>query len=77
MNGFQTWFAIFKGYTTLNIFCLPIGFKEGGWLFSPLVLMLACFVESMSAIKLSQAAHSVKIYNYPDLIEYCFGNVAR
>lgn len=53
MNGFQTWFAIFKGYTTLNIFCLPIGFKEGGWLFSPLVLMLACFVETMSAVKLS------------------------
>jgi amino acid permease len=65
--------ALIKGYTTMNIFLLPIGFKAGGWLFSPIVLIISCFFETLSAIKLSEAAHKVKIYNYPDLVEYCFG----
>ena len=74
MNWCQTFFAVIKGYTTLNIFLLPIGFKEGGWLFSPIALIIACTFETLSAIKLSEAAHKVKIYNYPDLVEYCFGS---
>ena len=61
----------------MNIFLLPIGFKNGGWLFSPLVLILSCFFETVSAIKLSTAAHKVKIYNYADLVEYCFGKKVK
>ena len=52
MNGFQTYFAIIKGYTTMNIFMLPIGFKEGGWLFSPFPLIFMCIVEALGAIRL-------------------------
>ena len=74
MNWCQTFFAVIKGYTTLNIFLLPIGFKDGGWLFSPLALIVSCTFETISAIKLSEAANKVKIYNYPDLVEYCFGS---
>lgn len=61
----------------MNIFLLPIGFKAGGWLFSPIALIISCFFETLSAIKLSEAAHKVKIYNYPDLVEYCFGKKWR
>lgn len=73
MNCCETYFALIKGYTTMNIFLLPIGFKNGGWLLSPIVLIISCFFETLSAIKLSSAAHKVKIYNYPDLVEYCYG----
>ena len=76
MNGFQTFFAIVKGYTTLNIFILPIGFKEGGWLFSPFPLIIMCIIEATSAIRLVQAARMLHIYSYPDLVEYAFGRTA-
>ena len=61
----------------MNIFFMPIGFREGGWLFSPFALIFACFFESICAIKLCSAARSVGIYNYPDLVEYTFGRTAK
>lgn len=73
MGCCATFFAIFKAYTTLNIFSLPIGFKCGGWLFSPIVLIVACFFELTCAVKLTTAANKVQIYSYPDLVEYALG----
>ena len=73
MGSFATFFAIIKAYTTMNIFFMPIGFKEGGWLFSPFALIFACFFEAICAIKLCKAARQVGIYNYPDLVAYTFG----
>ena len=73
MGCFSSFFAIIKAYTTLNVFFLPIGFKNGGWLFSAIVLIVACFFETVCAIKLTQSAHQVGIYNFPDLVEYAFG----
>ena len=52
MSACMTYFAIMNGYTTMSIFSLPIGFRYGGWLFSPLVLLLACFVETFAAVRL-------------------------
>jgi len=77
MNGFQTYFAILKGYTTMSIFVLPLGFKEGGWLFSALVLIAACVLITVSVVKIINVAQKAKIYNYPDLVEYCFGKSVR
>ena len=77
MGSFATFCAIIKAYTTMNIFLLPIGFKEGGWLFSPCVLIIACFFETISAIKLTECAHQIKVYNYPDIVEYAFGPTAK
>lgn len=77
MSTLTTFFAVMKGYTTINIFTLPIGFKYGGWLFSPCLLVLACFFETTTAVKLTEAAHLVRIYSYPDLVEYCFGKGVR
>jgi len=55
---------------------LPIGFKEGGWMFSPIPLMVMCLVEGIGAIKLVQAANKLKVYEYPDIVEYAFGKTA-
>ena len=77
MGNITTFFAIIKGYTTFSIFTLPIGFKYGGYLFSPLILILVCFFETTMAIKLSKVAYSYKIYHYPDLVEYAFGKSVR
>ena len=77
MNGFQTFFACIKGYTTLSIFMIPIAFKEGGWLFSLFPLIIMCIIETTSAVRLIQSARNVGIYNYPDLVEYALGPTYR
>ena len=77
MGRATSYFAIIKGYTTMSIFTIPIGFKFGGWLFSPLILIFVCFFETTMAIKLSGVAHQVGIYHYPDLVEYAFGKTTR
>lgn len=53
MGSWQTFFALIKGYTTLNLFMLPIGFKNGGWLFSPLILIFCATFEIIGAVKIS------------------------
>lgn len=73
MTPLQAFFAIIKGYTTMNIFMLPIGFKAGGWLFSPIMLIISATFEATCAIKLTTAANQVQIYQYTDLVEFCFG----
>lgn len=77
MGSVTSYFAIIKAYTTMNIFTIPIGFKYGGWLFSPIILAFVCFFETTMAIKLSTVAHSVRIYHYPDLVEYAYGKTTR
>ena len=77
MGSLTTYFAIIKGYTTMSIFTMPIGFKYGGWLFSPLILIFVCFFETTMAIRLAQVANTVKIYRYPDLVEFAFGPSIR
>lgn len=73
MGCCATYFAILKAYTTVSIFTLPIGFRTGGWLFSPIVLIIACFFELTSAIKLVQVANKIQIYSYPDIVKYSLG----
>jgi hypothetical protein len=41
-----------KVYTTVNTFLLPIGFRFGGWLFSPGILILIFLLETIGALKL-------------------------
>ena len=53
MGAMATYFAIIKGYCTNSMNTLPIGFKYGGWLFSPAILLVAWSVETFSAVRLS------------------------
>jgi solute carrier family 36 (proton-coupled amino acid transporter) len=75
MGCFSTFFAIIKAYTTLNVFFLPIGFKNGGWLFSAIVLIIACFFNLVCTIKLCQSANKIGIYDFPDLVEFALGKI--
>ena len=77
MNACMTYFAIMNGYTTMSLFTLPIGFKYGGWIFSPIVLLVACFVETFAAVRLIQAARVAKIYSYTDLVEFQLGKTYK
>ena len=50
MSACMTYFAIMNGYTTMSLFTLPIGFRYGGYVFSPFILLLACIVETFAAV---------------------------
>lgn len=41
MNAFETYIAIIKGYCALMILVLPRAFGRGGYVFSPIVMMLS------------------------------------
>ena len=41
MNAFETYIAIIKGYCALMILVLPRAFGRGGYIFSPIVMMLS------------------------------------
>ena len=56
---------------------IPIAFKEGGWLFTVFPLIIMWAIETSAAVRLIQAARSVGIYNYPDLVEYALGSTYR
>ena len=73
----ETFFAILKSYITINIFFMPIAFKYGGWLMSPITVIIVFFFLIIGVIKLIQVCNQVKIYSYPDLVEYAFGWAAR
>ena len=54
MDMGQAYFALIKAYCAINVLLLPKAFKNGGWLLSPLSLMVACVFEATCAIKLAQ-----------------------
>lgn len=42
MNEFETFIAVIKGYCALMILILPRSFVNGGYLFSPMCLIISC-----------------------------------
>ena len=57
MNCCETFFAILKAYITINIFMMPIAFKYGGWLISPITVAIVSIFLLIGAIKLVQVAN--------------------
>lgn len=41
---FDTFFALIKGYCAIVILILPKGFQNGGYIFSPIMLILSFFL---------------------------------
>jgi hypothetical protein len=53
MTPVQAFFAILKAYCVINILLLPKAFQNGGYILSPIVVVIACIFEGLCAIKLS------------------------
>ena len=65
MNNFKTFFAVIKAYCAINVLMLPMQFANGGYLLSPIMLIVACFFECLCAIKLSEIAIKYNMFSYP------------
>jgi len=75
MGVCQTFFAILKAYCAINVLLLPKAFKNGGFVLSPLAMLVAVFFETLCAVRLSTVSHKHKIYSYPLLMEKALGKV--
>jgi len=77
MNKCQAFFALCKCYCAINVLLTPKAFKNGGYLLSPIALMLACSLQTLCAIKLSQCGMKLKKCSYPDIVGKALGKRFR
>ena len=64
MNAFETYIALIKGYCALMILVLPRAFGRGGYIFSPIVMMLSGAVQMYCALKLVAAGQKLGLQSY-------------
>ena len=73
LNNIETFFAIIKGYMSINVLLVPRAFVNGGFVLSPLAVLLATCFEATCAVKLSNIAFKYKVYNYPAIAQKAIG----
>ena len=56
MSPTQTFFAIVKAYCAINVLLLPMSFGEGGYILSPIAMLIALFFQGLSAAQLTTLA---------------------
>jgi Transmembrane amino acid transporter protein len=59
-----TFLALIKGYCAIVVLILPKSFVNGGYVFSPIILMASCALTTYCAIKLVQAGLKTRLMNY-------------
>lgn len=64
MNAFETYIALIKGYCALMILVLPRSFANGGYIFSPMALIISGYIQCISALKLVECAKKTGIKSY-------------
>lgn len=73
MNTVQAYFGLIKAYCAINVLLLPKSFKNGGWLLSPISLIVACIFEATCAIKLAQCGLFTGTISYQHIVLTALG----
>ena len=73
----ETFFALLKGYCAVGIIYAPKAFQNGGFIFSPIVLIISGILSTICAIKLINVGKERKIFNYGLIVERVFGARAK
>jgi len=73
MTPFQAYFALIKAYCAINILLLPKGFRNGGYVLSPIALIVSCFFETLCAIKLAECGRKLNKCSYSDIVYEALG----
>ena len=74
MGTFMTFFTLIKAYCAINVLLLPLSFRNGGYILSPVMMVVACFFQTLCAIRLSEVANKYKIWTYPGIALRAMGN---
>lgn len=73
MGTVRTFFAVLKAYCAINVLLLPRSFVNGGYMLSPISMLVAVFFESLCAARLTTVAHKYGIFSYPLLMQRAMG----
>ena len=65
MSKLGAYFALLKAYCAVNVLLLPLSFVNGVYLLSPIAILVACFFETLCAVRLSHVANRYKLFSYP------------
>lgn len=63
-----------KAYCAINVLLLPRSFVNGGYILSPVSILVAVFFETLCAVRLAEVAHAYGIYSYPLLMQKALGD---
>jgi hypothetical protein len=77
LGPFQTYLALIKGYCAIVILLIPKAFLNGGYIFSPLVLLFSALLTGWCAIKLVDSGLKVKNYSYSFVAQAAYGSKFR
>lgn len=64
MTAFETYVALIKGYCALMILVLPKSFTHGGYVFSPICLLLSATLQVVAGVKLVKTGQSLGLTSY-------------
>lgn len=77
LNAFQTCVAVMKGYCALMILALPRAWVKGGYLLSPIILLISGVVQSYAAVKLVKAGQKLNLPSYSGITLKALGPTAK
>ena len=77
MGTMATYFAVLKGYCSINVLLLPRSFVNGGFVLSPIMLCVSCTLECTCAVLVSKIALKYGIYDYAAIVEHAYGLNAK
>ena len=77
MTAFQTFAAIIKAYCCLMILVLPRSFARGGYVLSPLAMVMSASLQCYSAVKLVSVANTLGVMSYSLIAYKVFGTKGK
>jgi len=73
VGPWETYFGVLKAYCAISILIIPKAFTNGGYIFSPLCILVSAFITTVCALKLVDAGLYVKIFNYSAIVKLALG----
>jgi len=77
MTAWETYIALIKGYCCIVPLMMPRAFMQGGYVFSPVVLIASCFITSFAALKLVKVGQILGISSYSLVTLKVLGSKAK
>lgn len=77
MNAFETFIAIIKGYCTIMVLLLPRAFGRGGYVLSPIIMILAGALQMFCALKLVAAGKRLGLSSYSLIAFKALGHTGK
>jgi amino acid permease len=73
----MTFFTLVKGFVCGGILYLPKNYYNGGYLFSPIAIILSCIITSVCILKLLKAREACKARSFEDIGNKAYGKFGK